>query len=173
MEPSTENPIPDPKQLFSESRQMLKQIVTRIKKEPFTLFNLKSLFDRETTAGNITFGDNFNFIQLGLLGAITALGETLRTNAPINLEVPESNPNEEVVIHDAYWGDGAVTRTHNLASPVPQERAKASLEILKDIEANKLELFTLIPNGGNPYASDLVKNYWKAVRDIVKERLLH
>ena len=40
-----------------------------------------------------------------------------------------------------------------------------------EIQMGSLAPYMLIPVGGNPYASDLVKDYWGAVRQLVSARV--
>jgi hypothetical protein len=44
--------------------------------------------------------------------------------------------------------------------------------VKQEIQMGSLAPYMLIPIGGNPYASDLVNDYWSAVRRLVRTHVL-
>jgi hypothetical protein len=86
----------------------------------------------------------------------------------VDASFPQLGSARELVIHDAAFGDGGVRRVHYMATQ--PEDADNSL-VKYEIQIGSLAPYMLIPVGGNPYASDLVKDYWGSVRQLVRARV--
>ena len=71
-------------------------------------------------------------------------------------------------MHDEAFGDGGVRRVHHIATLPDDHGVPDNALIKQEIQTGSLAPYMLIPIGGNPYASDLVTDYWSAVRSLVK-----
>ena len=114
--------------------------------------NLVTDFDFELVSGG--------FAQLAQ-AFVTSLGE-------VDASFPQLGSARELVIHDPAFGDGGVRRVHYMATQ-PEDTDNPLVK--SEIEMGSLAPYMLIPVGGNPYASDLVAEYWGAVRQLVKARV--
>jgi hypothetical protein len=78
-----------------------------------------------------------------------------------------------LVIHDPFFGDGGVLRVHNIRDNVlSAAHPTIQQEVLTGILSPPDLGWMLIPPGGDPYAQDLIRDYWGAVRARVREALL-
>jgi hypothetical protein len=93
---------------------------------------------------------------------VTSLGE-------VDASFPQLGSARELVIHDPAFGDGGVRRVHYMATQ-PEDADNALVK--SEIQMGSLAPYMLIPVGGNPYATDLVADYWPAVRQLVRTRVL-
>lgn len=76
-----------------------------------------------------------------------------------------------MVVHDKAFGNGSVTRVHNLRVYPNEENRHDSAKIKQEVAKNLLPDWMLIPDGGNPDAQDLISEYWQSVRRMVKKTL--
>jgi hypothetical protein len=89
----------------------------------------------------------------------------------VDASFPQLSSARELVIHEAAFGDGGVRRVHQIARE-PDQNGIADYPLVKEeIQMGSLAPYMLIPIGGNPYATDLVGDYWTSVRDLVKVTL--
>jgi hypothetical protein len=104
-----------------------------------------------------------------LTGGLTSLAQSFVTSGgDVDPGFPELGGAREVVVHDPAFGDGGVRRVHYMATaPI----ASDSPVVLREIGLGSLAPYMLIPVGGNPYATDLVADYWTSVRTLVKASL--
>jgi hypothetical protein len=117
--------------------------------------DLSSDFDFQLVAGGLA-----NLAE----GFITSGGNT-------DPSFPQLGAARELVVHDLSYGDGGVRRVHSIVTN-PDADGTADQPIVKqEIQLGSLAPYMLIPIGGNPYAADLVTDYWAAVRSLVKSTL--
>ncbi len=107
-------------------------------------------------------------IQL-LTGGLSSLAQAFVTSGgDVDASFPQVGGARELVVHDPAFGDGGVRRVHYIATaPIASDNAV----VLQEISLGSLAPYMLIPVGGNPYASDLVADYWTSVRTIVKSTI--
>jgi hypothetical protein len=112
-------------------------------------------------------GSDFDF-QL-IAGGLAHLAQAfVVSGGDIDPSFPQLGSARELVIHDPAFGDGGVRRVHYMATQ-PDEFGAADNPLVKaEIQMGSLAPYMLIPIGGNPYATDLVSDYWGAVRQVVK-----
>ncbi len=150
------------------------KIREKVRKDPLVLKKALDLVRKEIDFKNAQVDFDLNLLNLGgqffsgFLGALTKAITTQRTDT----QLPEMNKQKQHVFHDFVFGDGGVTRVHNIRDNPPAGTRDDSPELLEDIRKNRLPDWVLIPDGGNPYAKDLVNDYWGSVRRLVKNKLM-
>jgi hypothetical protein len=78
-----------------------------------------------------------------------------------------------LVIHDPYFGDGGVLRVHNIRDNVlSAAHPTVQQEVMTGILSNPELGWMLIPPGGDPYAQNLIRDYWGPVRERVRQALV-
>jgi hypothetical protein len=103
-------------------------------------------------------------------GGLSQLAQAFVTSfGDVDASFPQLGASHELVIHDPAFGDGGVRRVHYMATQ-PEDTDNPLVK--NEIEMGSLAPYMLIPVGGNPYASDLVADYWGAVRQLVKTRVV-
>lgn len=116
-------------------------------------FNMFSLLATENLKGNIGFDFDEKQFIFPMLGNLGKLGK-------LDLSIDKT-----IFVVDPAIGDGGVQWiTANAAeNPITQ----------KDIENGVYgqDLAMEIPFNANPYSSNLVRDYWKSVRDLISSRL--
>ncbi len=60
---------------------------------------------------------------------------------------------------------------HQIAREPDQDGIADSAQVKEEIQIGSLAPYMLIPIGGNPYAADLIDDYWTSVRQLVKTTL--
>jgi hypothetical protein len=96
---------------------------------------------------------------------------TLRSLDEIKSDTVRAN--RQIVIHDPYFGDGGVRRVHNIRNqPQPWDNPGIVAEVTSGMLKDPTISWMLIPDGGDPYASDLVTGYWAATRSLVRRTLM-
>lgn len=96
-----------------------------------------------------------------------APGKVPSTSTSMNLQ--RSN----LVIHDPYFGNGGVLRVHNIRDNVlSAAHPTIQQEVMTGILSNPELGWMLIPPGGDPYAQNLIRDYWGPVRERVRQALL-
>jgi hypothetical protein len=118
---------------------------------------------------DLTTDFDFDLIARGLANLAQAfIGSRGDTNATF----PQLSGARELVIHDASFGDGGVRRVHNIASSPDDNGVPDNPLVKQEIEMGSLGRYMLIPIGGNPYATDLLNEYWPSVRSLVRTTLV-
>jgi LytR_cpsA_psr family len=103
-------------------------------------------------------------------GGLAQLAQAFVTSfGDVDASFPQLGSARELVIHDPAFGDGGVRRVHYMAT---QPEAADNELVRNEIQMGSLAPYMLIPVGGNPYASDLVADYWGAVRQLIRARVL-
>lgn len=155
-------------------RALMEQTKQRVAADPYTLKLLADFGMRELREGKLVLEYPFHVEAL-----MTGREQTLFNNfwdavvrrRPVRLVFPESNEQKEIVIHDLLFGDGGVSRIHNIVD-FPAARIQGdNPAVVAEARAGLLPYWMLIPDGGDPYATDLVDGYWAPVRKLVKDRL--
>lgn len=123
-------------------------------KEKDLLFGVKmlSLFASESVKGNIGFDfdeKQFIFPMLGNLGKLGGLDLSI---------------DKTVFVVDPAIGDGGVQWITANAAQNPLTKADIDKGLYQDLAME-------IPFNANPYSSNLVRDYWKSVRDLIKSKL--
>jgi len=110
-------------------------------------------------------------VQL-LTGALGNLAQAfVASRGQVDSSFPSLASGRELVIHDEAFGDGGVRRVHYMAL-FPEEHGVANNPLVdQEIQEGALAPYMLIPLGGNPYADDLISDYWGATRALVRSRL--
>ncbi len=78
----------------------------------------------------------------------------------------------ELVVHAEAFGDGGVRRVHDMATTPDDRGVPDHPLVIQELRLGSLAPYMLLPMGGNPYATDLIGEYWSSVRDLVKATLL-
>jgi len=111
---------------------------------------------------------NFGLITDGL----GSLAQTFVTSrGAVDATFPQLATGRELVVHDEAFGDGGVRRVHYMALLPNQYGVVDNPNVTQEIGMGSLAPYMLIPLGGNPYAADLVSDYWGSVRTLVRTRL--
>jgi hypothetical protein len=110
-------------------------------------------------------------VQL-LTGALGNLAQAfLSSRGQVDASFPSLASGRELVIHDEAFGDGGVRRVHYMALSPSEDGVADNPMVDQEIQEGSLAPYMLIPPGGNPYADDLVSDYWGATRTLVHDRL--
>jgi hypothetical protein len=111
-------------------------------------------------------------VQL-LTGALGNLAQAfVASRGQVDSTFPSLASGRELVIHDEAFGDGGVRRVHYMAL-FPSEHGVGNNPLVdEEIQLGSLAPYMLIPLGGNPYADDLVVDYWSATRTLVRSHLI-
>ena len=116
------------------------------------------------------FSMDFDFQLIG--GGLANLAQSfVMSRGDVDGTFPRLSGAREVVIHDPAFGNGGVRRVHQIAI---DPESDASLEhplVKRETELGSLAPYMLIPIGGNPYAADLVTDYWAPVRALIRAAL--
>lgn len=151
---------------------LTKKIKERAKQNPLVVISILNFLKNEASLKNVEADFDLGLFNNGwqLLGGFAgAIGKALASGT-LEAPVPEMNRSQEHVFHDPYFGDGGVTRVHSIRDVPNPQRDKP--EVLADVkQKDKLPDWMLIPDGGNPYAKDLVTDYWQSMRGIIKKNL--
>jgi hypothetical protein len=103
------------------------------------------------------------------------LGNLARTfvgsGGDVDTSFPQLSGARELVVHEVAFGDGGVRRAHQIAREPDQDGVADSPLVKQEIQMGSLAPYMLIPIGGNPYAADLVDEYWTSVRQLVRATL--
>lgn len=147
------------------------KVKEKAKKDPLSMITILNFIKAEIDSKNVQADFNTDLLNRGwqFLGGIAgAFGKAL-ASGKIESQTPEMNKNQKHVFHDPYFGDGGVVRSHNIKdNPDPQ---RDDPKVIEEAQQGKLPDWMLIPYKGNPGAADLVKDYWQATRQAVKETL--
>lgn len=128
-----------------------------------TRFSLGELKNQDLRA-------DFDF-QL-LTGALGSLAQALVTSGgQLDTTFPQLGGARELVVHDEAFGDGGVRRVHAMAADPDAHGIPDNPNVKAEIRFGSLAPYMLIPIGGNPYAADLVNDYWESVRALVRTTL--
>lgn len=101
-----------------------------------------------------------------------ALAQTFVTSrGDVDATFPQLATGRELVVHDEAFGDGGVRRVHYMAPMPNQYGVSDNPNVTQEIAMGSLAPYMLIPLGGNPYATDLVTDYWTSVRGLIRARL--
>lgn len=136
------------------------------------LNQIKDLIETELTNKNLELGFDPKLIQRAFDGIFAVAGKFLgNLGQNIELTVPEIDRDKQLVFHDPFFGDGGVTRVHNIFNHPNSDGRVDHSRILEEVRAKKLPDWMLIPDGGNPYSNDLVRDYWQSTRKRVRRGL--
>jgi len=111
---------------------------------------------------------DFKLITAGL-GNLA--GTFVGSGGDVDASFPQLSGARELVVHEAAFGDGGVRRVHQIAREPDQDGVADSPLVKEEIQMGSLAPYMLIPIGGNPYAADLVSDYWGSVRQLVRATL--
>ncbi|OGE29550.1 hypothetical protein A2867_00110 [Candidatus Daviesbacteria bacterium RIFCSPHIGHO2_01_FULL_40_11] len=138
------------------------------------LNQIKSLIEGEIKNKNLELEFDLNIMSRAFEGIFGITGRFLDNwGQNIEFTVPEVDRNKEIVFHDPSFGDGSVTRVHNIFNHPNYNGRTDNPRLLEEVRAKKLPDWMLIPDEGNPYSNDLVKDYWQSIREKVKKTLIN
>lgn len=149
-----------------------KKIKDRIKTDPLFIVKIFTFLKGRVDSSEMKVDFDLNLFSRGgqaLAGLFKALGAKF-SGTETETNVPEINRRREHIFHDPSFGDGGVNRVHNIKD-VPSIQRKYSPSTVEEVNKNMLPDWMLIPEGGNPYAQDLVREYWQSTRMLVKQKL--
>jgi hypothetical protein len=107
-----------------------------------------------------------------ITGGLANLARTfVGSGGDVDASFPQLSGARELVVHEAAFGDGGVRRVHQIAREPDQDGIADSPQVKQEIQMGSLAPYMLIPLGGNPYAADLVDDYWASVRQLVRVTL--
>jgi hypothetical protein len=124
--------------------------------------------------GELKSGDlnsDFDFQLVG--GGLGSLAQAfIVAGGNVDQRFPQLGAARELVVHDKDYGDGGVRRVRRIETN-PDDEGIADQPVVKhEIQLGSLAPYMLIPIGGNPYAADLVDDYWTSVRTLIKSSLI-
>jgi len=132
------------------------------------IIHLSALLARSLAVGDL----QLNFDQTLLLDGLNAVARRLISNPDDReLGIPRLQPEHELVVHDPVFGDGGVRRVHAIVDDLAEGVQIDDPRVQAEVRLGSLPPWMLIPVGGNPYAEDLVGDYWFAVRSLVATAL--
>jgi hypothetical protein len=111
---------------------------------------------------------DFKLISGGLGNLARAF---IGSRGDVDASFPQLSGARELVVHEEAFGDGGVRRVHQIAREPDQNGTPDSPLVKEEIQMGSLAPYMLIPIGGNPYATDLVADYWASVRQLVRATL--
>ena len=151
-------------------KSISKALQANIRRNPFQLKTIKDFMDKKIADKDILFDFDPNLLDNSLKGLVNLATKAFLNLGNVDFTLPYQDEKQEVVFHDPFFGDGGVARIHNLRTQITQ-RNMATETVRKEADEKEMPDWMLIPDGGDPYAKDLVKNYWGSVRKLVKEKL--
>lgn len=151
-------------------KSISKALQANIRRNPFQLKTIKDFMDKKIADKDILFDFDPNLLDNSLKGLVNLATKAFLNLGNVDFTLPYQDEKQEVVFHDPFFGDGGVARIHNLRTQITQ-RNIATETVRKEADEKEMPDWMLIPDGGDPYAKDLVKNYWGSVRKLVKEKL--
>jgi anionic cell wall polymer biosynthesis LytR-Cps2A-Psr (LCP) family protein len=114
---------------------------------------------------------DFDFHLIG--GGLGSLAQALITSGGnVDQNFPQVGMARELVVHDPDYGDGGVRRVRRIETNPDDQGLPDQPVVKQEIQLGSLAPYMLIPIGGNPYATDLVDDYWASVRSLVKSSLI-
>jgi hypothetical protein len=132
-------------------------------------FNMLHFLGSELSSQDLSSDFDFQLIA----GGLASLAGGLITNGGNFDQIfPQIGAARELVVHDLSYGDGGVRRVHSLVTNPDDGGIPDQPVVEQEIRLGSLAPYMLIPVGGNPYATDLVTDYWTSVRSLVKSRLM-
>ncbi len=132
------------------------------------LNSIKSLIEVELGNKNVEMEFDPNLISKAFDGIFAIAGRFLgNLGQNIELTIPEIDESKQLVFHDPFFGDGAITRVHNIYNHPNSDGRIDNPKILEEVRKRQLPDWMLIPDGGNPYSNDLVRDYWQSTRRAV------
>lgn len=154
---------------------LIESMKKKIQTDPLFLWKIARFFIEEKNSNKLSFDfdtDLFSNALSGIAGLVNAAKKVVG-NLGINVEAtfPKVNKNQQLVFHDPYFGDGGVTRVHNIANSPNDPNRKDNLKVQEEAKTGVTPPWMLIPDGGDPYSRDLIENYWKSLRQMVKKKL--
>jgi hypothetical protein len=130
--------------------------------------NLARFSVGEARSSDLSTDFNFGLVTDGL----GALGQAfVSARGDVDATFPQLGSGRELVIHDQVFGDGGVRRVHSMATQPDADGIAENPLVAQEIQIGSLAPYMLIPPGGNPYADDLVTDYWGPVRTLIRSRL--
>lgn len=123
----------------------------------------------EFRSQNLITDFNFALITNGLSRVAYAF---LYNRGNVDATFPQFNAARMLVVHDDSFGDGGVRRVHRIMEYPDDHGIRDDPLIKREIQLNAIPPYMLIPIGGNPYAEDLVSDYWFSVRELIKTTLM-
>jgi hypothetical protein len=132
------------------------------------VIHLSALLARSLAVGDL----QLNFDQTLLLNGLNEVAHRLLTNRDdVELRIPRLLADHQLVVHDLAFGDGGVRRVHAISDDIAIDGHLDHPFVQEEVRGGYLPLWMLIPMGGNPYAADLVHDYWFSVRSLVATTL--
>lgn len=156
-------------------KSMKEKFIAQLKSNPLTApFLLKKAYDffqDQVKSGDIILDFDPNLIGLAMSGVTNAFVEVAKNLGRNEIIFPSPEVSINASIHDPYFGDGSVSRVHNIANRPENERGRDTDDIRNDVARGYMPEWMLIPDGGNPYSNNLIDDYWKPIRELVKAKL--
>jgi hypothetical protein len=131
--------------------------------------NLLRFLVGELKSGNLSSDFDFQLIAGGLGSLAQAF---VTSGGSFDLSFPQVSSAREVVIHDQDYGDGGVRRVRRIETNPDDQGIADAAAVKQEVRLGSLAPYMLIPTGGNPYAADLVVDYWGSVRSLIRSRLV-
>lgn len=159
--------VPEDERTFRKNivlKALSKKIMNEIKNNPLRMVNVLQFILSKTGDKSLITDIDQNLFTSTLNGIFNSARNALLSPASKELKIPELNENNQININDPMFGGEGVKRVHNI-----NEGDHPSIQ--EDYKNGVMEKWMLIPPGGNPYG-DLVDEYWKPVRNIIKGKLL-
>lgn len=148
------------------------QFKEHIKTNPATFLYFLNLLRKEIDGNNVQVDFSLGLLSRGtqvVQGAINTFLTYMSGQQTTESKIPYVDHDAEIVFHDPFFGDGGVRRVHSIRDNT--DVAMLYPESIVTETQNKLPDWMLIPEGGDPYSNDLIANYWKSIRTMVKRKL--
>jgi hypothetical protein len=155
-------------------RALTKRLKERVAADPYVVKQLADFFLFEQRQHNLALEYPLDYAALldrEENAVAQNLWEILRAREDLRAVLPESD-DRELVIHDQKFGDGGVSRVHTILDFPDVPGRDDHPNVLREARTGALPPWMLIPDGGDPYASDLVHGYWRSVRRLVRATFL-
>lgn len=165
------------------TKALMQQLGNKFKEKPLHekivfLNQIKDFIAGEITSKNLELEFDPGLLSKAISGILNVASKFVgKIGQDIEFTIPQIDENKGLVIHDLYFGDGTVGRAHVLYDTPNTYGRKDNPRVLEEIRAsaqnnwNTIPGWMLIPDGGDPYSSDLVKDYWFPIRKRVKKVL--
>lgn len=152
---------------------LLKKVINKAKANPLFLKDIIEFLEGQIRQKDIMSDFNLNLLTGNFIRGLLNVAASRLTNLGKDMEIslPEIDSIQQTNINDPMFGGMAVSRTHVIEHNYQKPERHDNPQVVQDIKDGLFPPWMLIVDGGDPYSKNLVDDYWKSVRDLVKRRL--
>lgn len=152
---------------------LLKKVVNKAKANPLFLKDVIEFLDGQIRQKNIMSDFNLNSLTGNFIQGLINMAVSRLTNLGKDMEIslPEIDSIQQININDPMFGGSAVSRTHVIEHNYQKPERHDNPRVVQEIINGLFPPWMLIVDGGDPHSENLVEDYWKSVRELVKGRL--